>query len=145
MMGLMNGIAGLFGLSHTEKKQKVHIHEAINFMDGINAHVKCKVHLLNHLNGSSAEPLDPAVIGRDDQCVLGKWIHGPAFRHFHMSPIFYQLRSQHAQMHHIAGNIVEHVQANNRAAAEALMEGKYKDASRKVMKALTELNQSAKA
>lgn len=144
-MGLMNGISGILGKADSAAGEKGSIQDEINFMDAINAHVKCKVHLQNYLDGKSQEKLDPAVISRDDQCVLGKWIHGPAFRNFQMSPIFYQLRTQHAQIHFIASNVVQHVQANDRAAAEALMDGKYKEASRKVMKALTELNQSVKA
>jgi hypothetical protein len=143
-MGLMDGVAGIFGLSGGEARQHGNAEEELNFMDAINAHIKCKVHLQNYIDGKLQERLDPTLVSRDDHCVLGKWIHGPAFRSFSMSPSFYQLRTQHAQMHHIAGNVIMHVHANDRTAAEALMEGTYKEASRKVVKALTELNQSVK-
>jgi methyl-accepting chemotaxis protein len=144
-MGMLEGVAGVFGLSGRDDRKIDRVQEEINFMDAINAHVKCKVHLQNYIDGKLQEQLDPAVVSRDDHCVLGKWIHGPAFRSFPMSPSFYQLRTQHAQMHHIAGNVIMHVHANDRAAAKALMESTYKEASRKVVKALTELNQSVKA
>jgi hypothetical protein len=132
-------------LSPDDKQQKGKVHEEINLMDAINGHVKCKVHLQNYLEGTSKEQLDPMVICLDDRCVLGKWIHGPAFKHFHEHPSFYQLRAFHAQMHVIAGNVIKHVLANERTAAMALMEEKYKEASRKVVKALAELNQRASA
>jgi Chemoreceptor zinc-binding domain len=144
-MSLKKGMAGIFGLSRTPEQQKAKIHEEINLMDAINGHVKCKVHLQNYLEGRLKEQLDPMVICLDDRCVLGKWIHGPAFKHFHENPTFYQLRAFHAQMHVIAGNVIKHVLANERTAAEALMEEKYKEASRKVVKALAELNQRANA
>ena len=37
----------------------------------------------------------------------------------------------------VAGNVVKHVQANARAEAEALLDGEYKQASRKVVHELT--------
>lgn len=139
-MAFINGMAGFFGLS-LGANQKAKIREEISLMDAINAHVKWKVRLQDYLNGTSQEKLDPMVICRDDQCVLGKWIHGPAIKHFHDVPTFHQLRSDHAQFHFVAGNVVKHVQTNERAAAEALMDGEYNQASRKVVQALTELNQ----
>lgn len=139
-MSLMNGVAGFFGLSNVGVKVKEQIREEINLMDAVQAHVKWKVRLQDYLNGTSTEKLDPMIICRDDQCVLGKWIHGPALKHFHEDATFHQLRADHAQFHFIAGNVVKHVQDNERAAAEALMDGDYKQASHKVVHALTELN-----
>jgi len=139
-MSIMNGVAGFFGMS-LGTTQKAQIREELNLMDAIHAHVKWKVRLQDYLNGTSQEKLDPMVICRDDQCVLGKWIHGPALKHFHEDETFHQLRADHAQFHFVAGNVVKHVQTNERVAAEALMDGDYKHASRKVVQALTELNQ----
>ena len=139
-MSIMDGVAGFFGRS-LGVSQKAQIREELNLMDAIHAHVKWKVRLQDYLNGTSQEKLDPMVICRDDQCVLGKWIHGPALKHFHEDATFHQLRADHAQFHFIAGNVVRHVQANERPVAEALMDSEYKHASRKVVQALTELNQ----
>lgn len=140
-MSLLGAVVGFFGLSRVAAKRKARIRGEINLMDAINAHVKWKVRLEDYLGGTSHERLDPMVIGRDDQCVLGKWIHGPAMKHFHEDTTFHQLRSDHAHFHFIAGNIVKHVLAHERALAEGLLKGDYKHASRKVMQALTELNQ----
>jgi len=140
-MGLMDGVAGFFGLSRAAESLKTQIREEINLMEAVQAHVRWKLRLHEYLNGTSQEKLDPMVICRDDQCALGKWIHGPALKHFHENATFHQLRSDHAQFHFIAGNVVKHVQANERAAAEALMDGEYKRTSIKVVNALTELNQ----
>jgi hypothetical protein len=140
-MSFINRAAGFLGFSGLGASQKAQIREEISLMDAINAHVKWKVRLEDYLNGTSKEKLDPMVICRDDQCVLGKWIHGPALKHFHKDTTFHQLRSDHAQFHFVAGNVVRHVQASERAAAEALMDGEYKQASRKVVQELTELHQ----
>jgi hypothetical protein len=140
-MGLMDGVTRFFGLSRAAESVKAKIREEINLMEAVQAHVKWKLRLQEYLNGTSQEKLDPMVICRDDQCVLGKWIHGPALKHFHDDETFHQLRSDHAQFHFIAANVVKHVQANERPAAEALMTGQYRIASGKVVSALTELNQ----
>ena len=139
-MSILEGISGFFGSFRVTDKQKAQILGEINLMDAINAHVKWKARLQDYLNGKSQEKLDPMLICRDDQCVLGKWIHGPALRHFHEDSTFHQLRADHAQFHFIAGSVVKHVQAHERVAAEALMDHEYKHASRKVVQALTELN-----
>lgn len=139
-MSILDGISGFFGSFRMAESQKAQIREEINLMDAVNAHVKWKARLQDYLNGTSQEKLDPMNICRDDQCVLGKWIHGEALKHFHQDTTFHQLRADHAQFHFIAGNVVKHVQANEPAQAEALMENEYKLASRKVVMALTELN-----
>jgi len=92
------------------------------------------------MDGHSEEKLDPMAVCRDDQCALGKWIHGPALRHFHEDGTFHQLRTDHAQFHLIAGNVVKHVQAHERTAAQALLDKEYQHTSHKVVYALTELN-----
>ncbi len=139
-MSIMDGVAGFLGLSRAGSEQKAQIRDEINVMDAIHAHVKWKVRLEDYLSGKSDEALDPMAVCRDDQCVLGKWIHGPAVKHFHDDPTFHQLRCDHAEFHFIAGNVIRHVQANEHEAADALLNNDYKHASRKVVQALSELN-----
>lgn len=141
-MGLIGGIAGFFGLSGMAASQKALIKEEINLMDAINAHVKWKARLEDYLAGGSQEQLDPMAICRDDQCALGKWIHGPALKHFHGNETFHQLRADHAQFHYVAANVITHAQANDTAAANAIFNGEYLQTSRKVIQALTDLNRA---
>ena len=133
----MGFFSSLFGFGESKKTS---IKDEINIMDAINAHIKWKVRLESYLNGTSEEKLDPNIVCRDDQCVLGKWIHGPALNHFHNDDGFTALRDDHAQFHVVAGKVVSNVQANNKAAAEVLMKSEYMLASRKVVRDLTELN-----
>lgn len=134
---MLGAFSGWLGIT-TGKKEE--IRNEINIMDAIHAHIKWKVRLQDYLNGMSSETLDPMVICRDDQCTLGKWIHGPALKHFHDHQSFHSLRADHAQFHFIAGNVVKKVQENDRAGANALMDTDYARASHKVVKALNDLN-----
>lgn len=133
----MGFFSKLFGLSDSRKTS---IQDEINIMDAINAHIKWKIRLEKYMDGTSEEKLDSKVICRDDQCVLGKWIHGPAEKHFQGDDGLKALREDHAEFHVIAGKIVSSVQSNDRATAESLMKGVYMNASRKVVRDLTELN-----
>jgi len=133
----MGFFSQLFGLSESKKTS---IRDEINIMDAINAHIKWKIRLEKYLAGTSEEKLDPAVVCRDDQCVLGKWIHGSAEKHFQDGEGLKVLRDDHAEFHVIAGKIVSSVQKNDKITAETLMKGPYMNASRKVVRDLTELN-----
>lgn len=134
---MLGAIGGWLGLTASKKEE---IRQEISIMDAISAHIKWKARLQDYLNGTSTEKLDPMAICRDDECALGKWIHGPALKHFHEHEAFRTLRGDHAQFHFVAGNVVKKVQENDRGAAEALMENDYAKASHKVVHALTELN-----
>lgn len=135
-MGFFSNMLGL------GQNKKAGIREEINIMDAINAHIRWKVRLEKYLDGTSEEKLDPKVVCLDDQCVLGKWIHGPAQKHFKDDEGLKVLREDHAWFHVVAGKVVGSVQANDKAAAETLMRGEYMNASRKVVRDLTELSKS---
>ncbi len=135
----MGFFGNLFGTeSRIEKKKE--ISDEINISEAVAAHVSWKLRLQKCLDGSSEEKLDADVVCRDDQCKLGKWIHGAARKHFDGAQAFCDLRVDHALFHQLAGQIVRHAQLNDHASAHALMEGDYKHASHKVVMALTELN-----
>lgn len=137
----MGFFSKLFGHNDSQKANITAVIRAeINISDAITAHMKWKGRLQNYLDGTSEEQLDPMVICRDDQCVLGKWIHGPALNYFHGDAGFHKLRSDHANFHFIAGNVIKKVQENDKTAADVLMKNDYIQASREVIHDLTELN-----
>lgn len=138
-MSMFSGIASLFH-SRIDAEKKAAIRSQIDLPQAIQAHVNWKVRLQNYVDGKSDEKLDPMVVCRDDQCALGKWIHGPAMDHFHEFEAFHQLRADHAQFHFVAGNVVKKVQENDRAGAEAIMTDEYRPISHKVVKELTDLD-----
>lgn len=140
-MGLFSGVASLLHLN-IDATQKAKIREEINLAEAVQAHINWKLRLQNYLDGKSQEQLDPMVICRDDQCALGQWIHSAGMNHFHDLEPFHQLRADHAQFHYVAANVVQKVEANEHAAAHAIMREEYPRISHKVVVALTELNKA---
>jgi hypothetical protein len=140
----MGFFSRLFGHEEHDAEQQASVRKTINaeinITECIDAHMKWKGRLQNYLDGTSKEQLDPMIICRDDQCVLGKWIHGPALKHFHDDDDFHKLRSDHANFHFVAGTIVKKVQDNDRAGSDALLKNEYARASRDVIQDLVELN-----
>jgi Chemoreceptor zinc-binding domain len=144
-VGLMENVVGFMGLSGMGASQKAQISAEIDLFQAVSAHVSWKQRLQEYLNGTSIEKLDAMVVCRDDECTLGKWIHGPGLKHFYMDETFHQLRHDHAKFHKLASNVVLHAQANERVEAETLLVGEYRQISRKVVQTLTELNQHISA
>lgn len=133
----MGFFSALLGLDHAAKARMV---KDIDVMDAINAHVRWKVRLDKYVHGTSDETLDPQLICRDDQCALGKWIHGAAQEFFKNDDGFSELRDDHAKFHIVASQVVAKVQENDTVTAEAILKGEYQSASRKVVNDLTELS-----
>ena len=140
----MGFFSRLFGRNEQDTEEQANIRKAIrseiNIAECIDAHMKWKGRLQNYLDGTSKEQLDPMIICRDDQCVLGKWIHGPALKYFHDDEGFQKLRSDHANFHFIAGSVIKKVQDKDLVGSDALMKNEYARASRDVIQDLTELN-----
>jgi len=112
----------------------------LNFKTAIDAHMKWKQRLSAVIAGTSTEQLDPAVIGRDDQCALGKWIHGEGGQHYGSQDLFLELREHHAQFHRCAAEVLRTAQAGAVADAEKMLNaGAYQQASVDVVLRLARL------
>lgn len=94
----------------------------LNFQEAIQAHLKWKARLRNYVGGISHEIFDSKIVCRDDQCQLGKWIHGPGKEHSHV-PAFIQLKGEHAAFHKAAAEVVVAVQSGDTQAVSLLDEG----------------------
>lgn len=137
----MGFFSRLFGNDESSgAKVRESIRSEIDIVECIDAHMKWKGRLQSYLDGTSKEQLDSTIICRDDQCTLGKWIHGPALNYFQDDDGFHKLRSDHANFHVVAGAVVKKVQENDRAGSDALLKNEYARASREVIQDLTELN-----
>lgn len=123
-----------------EDSKQENVMNELDVMDAINAHIQWKLRLEKYLSGTSEEKLDPKTICLDNQCKLGKWIHGVAYEHFHEEEDFKTLRDDHALFHVIASDVVANVQGNEKEKAETLFKGEYMKISRKVVHDLTQLS-----
>jgi hypothetical protein len=139
-MGLLSRLLGREKPAEDDAGVRDAIRSEINIAECIDAHMKWKGRLQSYLDGTSKEQLDAMIICRDDQCALGKWIHGPALKYFHDDDGFHKLRSDHANFHFVAASVVKKVQERDLAGSDALFRNEYARASRDVIQRLTELN-----
>ena len=111
----------------------------IDIDTAIAAHDNWKLRLQNYVNGKSTETLLPEVVCMDDRCDLGKWLHGPGGQRLGKYPAFTMLVARHKYFHVQASTIVALVQAEDKAKADQMIEGSYRQASSQVMFMLKEL------
>ncbi|WP_455204564.1 CZB domain-containing protein [Kaarinaea lacus] len=109
------------------------------FYTAVEAHIKWKIRLQRHLDGTSKEHLDPNVICLDDQCVLGKWIYGDG-KKFQEMPAFEELRCTHADFHKCASEVVRKTDEGNKEQAESLFRNDYMLLSKDITRMLVKMN-----
>ena len=90
-----------------------------NFDQAIEAHRQWKVRLRKAI--AEHAQLDADTICRDDQCPLGKWLHGAGGQRWGSKPGFVNLLDKHAQFHQVAGNVARQINAGSMAEAERLI------------------------
>jgi hypothetical protein len=113
----------------------------LDFEAAIKAHQAWKTRLSNLVEGQTegGERLDYRVVCSDDQCVLGRWIHGEGHAVFSGLPLFDAVRVTHAQFHRQAGAVVSAVDAGRIDEARLLLRTDYQRASIRVQGRLAEL------
>lgn len=112
----------------------------LDFKGAINAHIAWKVRLEKCINGDNEEKLQVEVISRDDQCVLGKWIHGTGGQQFGQLREFQEMKMEHMRFHLGAGDVLACCLAGDKeGAAEKLKSGDYSRASSRVKLHLSRL------
>ncbi|WP_346286532.1 methyl-accepting chemotaxis protein [Zoogloea sp.] len=113
---------------------------ALDFDGVIQAHMGWKFKLRNYLSGQG-EALDPAVVSRDDKCVLGCWIHGEGKRYAN-EPGFGKLRDKHADFHRCAGAVIQAKLSGDAAGAERLLLNDFAVLSDETIQEIRKLKQS---
>ncbi len=93
----------------------------IDIPAAIQAHVGWKIKLQRYLNGTYGEPLDAQVVGADDRCTLGHWIHGEGEERYGHHPLFQEIKTIHAAFHRCAGSVVQCVDHGERERAAAIL------------------------
>jgi Chemoreceptor zinc-binding domain len=145
-MGLMGWVKSLTkGESDRAAEESAETHQAapqaedgavlagLNFKTAIDAHMKWKARLEQCLGNSNAEKLEVGVVSSDDQCVLGKWIHGPGDEHYGHLEQFQEMKTEHARFHRCAGEVLTHCLAGDMEnASSKLHSGDYPRTSERV-------------
>jgi methyl-accepting chemotaxis protein len=95
----------------------------LNFDGVLKAHLAWKQKLRDFMAGKG-DPIDPAVVERDDKCELGCWIHGDG-RVLDADATFVKLRDVHAKFHNSAAKIVRFHLAGDSRSAMSLLGGDF--------------------
>lgn len=105
----------------------------LNFKTAIDAHMKWKVRLERCLESNNDENLQVDTVSRDDQCVLGKWIHGVGGEHFGHLREFQEMKMEHSRFHLCAGDVLTCCLAGDKeGATQRLRSGDYTRTSERV-------------
>jgi Chemoreceptor zinc-binding domain len=114
--------------------------EGLNFRTAIEAHQKWKVRLRAVIENNAEEALSVDILSRDDQCPLGKWIHGTGGAKYAEDADFKSLRRGHAYFHVCAGHVLSLAQTGHKEAASAeLVGGNFARSSQEVVQDLLQL------
>ena len=113
----------------------------MDFGDCISAHEQWKTRLTLLLRGESSEALDPLRIAKDDQCPLGRWIHGEGQQLYGAHGVFLGLRDRHALFHRCAGEVVRKFLAGDLDGARQQLAGDFARLSSETIRAIAKLRQ----
>ena len=92
------------------------------------------------LGTARSEKLDPAQVEKDNQCVLGKWIHGAGGGQYHGSPMVTELTETHAAFHRCVAEIVRKADRGEIIeATDSLHNGEYSKLSYRIKTQLARL------
>jgi len=131
----MNGL-------HLTGPEAAKILASIDIDAAIAAHENWKLRLSMFVSGMSQEDLRPEIVCRDDQCLLGQWLHGSGKAMLGSDQSFSVLIARHKQFHIEASNVVAYSQAALPAKATEVLEGAYARSSYQVIWLLKNLKRN---
>jgi methyl-accepting chemotaxis protein len=112
----------------------------VDFNKAVIAHGKWKDRLQDFANGTGGS-LDPDVVGRDDRCEFGTWLHGDGATTKNM-PSYAAVVSSHATFHRHAAEIVRRIKAGSIEEVKGMLadpNSAYARASREVILTMSRL------
>lgn len=116
--------------------------QGLDVSAAIAAHRNWKIRLESYVKGTSTEQLDHAVICKDNNCALGKWIYSDSCVTMSDIGVFQELKEIHAKFHIAAGKIVELTDSGEHEMALLELErGEYPRHSARVQTKLASLFQ----
>lgn len=105
----------------------------LDVLEALLEHVRWKNRLSNYIEGRGEEKLDPEMVRRDSDCVLGQWLQGIGGILHGESLRFLELIALHDQFHRHAAEVVRAVDRGERDRALNLFQhGSYAKSSRRI-------------
>ncbi len=112
----------------------------LNFKTALESHLGWKVRLMSVIDGSSEETIDLRIVSCDDQCTLGKWLHGEGAVQFGEQMGFQNVVAAHAHFHRCAGHALTlALDGKNKEAVAEVSGGAFAKASLEVSRYLMRL------
>lgn len=111
----------------------------LNLKQALETHSALKELLSKIIEGASDEKLDIEIIAQDNQCFLGKWLHGEGARLYGHMPDYEALREAHAEFHICAGHVIKQHTLGNKDFARVILKSKFRTTSNKNQMLLTNL------
>lgn len=115
----------------------------INIDTLISQHLKWKAQAESLFNEANCKTINPTVIGRDNCCDLGKWIHSPKSEFLSSNETFQQLKKAHKGFHLYAGSILLECKSGDTNRAETWLPLFHKSAE-EVIELLLQLKKEIK-
>jgi Chemoreceptor zinc-binding domain len=115
----------------------------MNFDQAISAHVQWKSKLATYI-AKPDHSLNAETIAKDDQCELGKWIHGEGQKFARLAD-FQKLVADPARFHAAAADVVRKADSGQKASEEIALGAKspYAAASNAVVSSLMHMKTAA--
>ena len=110
----------------------------LTLIEAIEAHNAWIKKLDDLLHGKNPEEYDPAILGADHLCKVGKWLYGDG-QSLSKHPEFEKLRTEHKKFHDTAGEILNLRADKKFAKALDLVRNDLPEASKKVKISLVSL------
>ncbi len=112
----------------------------IDFDAAAEAHRRWKTRLRNALNGG--ELPEPETVCRDDQCELGRWLHGVGRQRWGNRPGFSELLDDHKAFHQAAGDIARLIQSRSTGEAARRLDDPQGEFSKRSRAVISELSRA---
>ena len=94
----------------------------MNMDDAVKAHVGWKSKLKTYLSAPN-KSLNPADVEKDNNCDLGKWLHGEGVKHSGKK-VYKDLVAEHAKFHKAAAGIVRRADSGQKVLEETALGAK---------------------
>ena len=91
------------------------------------------------LRNQNPEEYDPAIVGVDNLCILGKWLHGEGKKYAHLNE-YANVLLAHQRFHECAGRILDAHKHGYFAEAISLLRRELPGLSNTIQNGLLELN-----
>jgi methyl-accepting chemotaxis protein len=87
----------------------------------ISAHTNWKLRIFKAAKNGNQEKLDPSIVGKDNECALGQWLHGEGKSVMAAKPEYQELIKLHADFHRQAASLITLIAAGQVAQAEGVL------------------------